>query len=248
MTKLILITDDIKTMSSREIAQITGKNHQHVLRDCDNLNDGYSKLQLPKLGQLFSIRQLPNGGSVKDRYFELTKIQCFDLLTGYSQELRIKVNRRWEELERKEQKRSNNLPYHLRRYMINHSAIPPTHFSIFNEIVYNLIAPLENYGYELPDSLIPDISEGRMFANWVREEKGLEPNNFPTYTHTYPEGRIIPNVKLYPNFLLGDFREHFYNVWMKEKAIRYFEKRDKNAIPFLKKALPQFIEVNKISA
>lgn len=26
-------------------------------------------------------------------------MQCFDLLTGYSAELRIKVNRRWEELE-----------------------------------------------------------------------------------------------------------------------------------------------------
>lgn len=93
---------------------------------------------------------------------------------------------------------SKNLPYHLQRYLINRTEIPPTHFSIFNEIVYNLIAPLEDKGYELPDKLVPDISEGRMFAKWVRDEKGLEPNDFPTYTHTYPDGRSIPNVKLYP--------------------------------------------------
>lgn len=132
---------------------------------------------------------------------------------------------------------SKNLPYHLQRYLINRAEIPPTHFSIFNEIVYNLIAPLEDKGYELPDKLVPDISEGRMFAKWVREEKGLEPNNFPTYTHTYPDGRSIPNVKLYPNSLLGDFRDHFYNVWIREKASAYFKDRDKNALPYLSKVV-----------
>ena len=34
------------------------------------------------------------------REYLLTKMQTFDLLTGYSQELRIKVNRRWEQLEK----------------------------------------------------------------------------------------------------------------------------------------------------
>lgn len=134
---------------------------------------------------------------------------------------------------------AKRLPYHLQRYLINRGAIPPTHFSIFNEIVYNLIAPLEDYGYELPDKLVPDISEGRMFAKWVREEKGLEPNDFPTYTHTYPDGRSIPNVKLYPNHLLGDFRDHFHNVWIRERAARYFEDRDKNALPYLEKVVAQ---------
>lgn len=134
---------------------------------------------------------------------------------------------------------ATRLPYHLQRYLINRSQIPPTHFSIFNEIVYNLIAPLEDYGYKLPDKLVPDISEGRMFAKWVREEKGLEPNDFPTYTHTYPDGRSIPNVKLYPNKLLWDFRDHFHNVWIKEKAAAYFADRDQNALPFLEKAMAQ---------
>lgn len=134
---------------------------------------------------------------------------------------------------------SNRLPYHLQRYLINRTEIPPTHFSVFNEIVYNLIAPLEDKGYELPDKLVPDISEGRMFAKWVREEKRMEPNDFPTYTHTYPDGRSIPNVKLYPNSLLGDFRDHFYNVWIRDKAAKYFADRDKNALPYLEKVISE---------
>jgi hypothetical protein len=96
---------------------------------------------------------------------------------------------------------------------------------------------MEDLGYELPDSLVPDISEGRMFAQWVRHEINLEPNDFPTYKHTYPDGRVIPNVKLYPNFLLGDFRDHFYNVWLKDRAAEYFSKKDKNAIPYLQKMI-----------
>lgn len=139
---------------------------------------------------------------------------------------------------------AKRLPYHLQRYLINRGEIPPTHFSIFNEIVYNLIAPLEDYGYELPDKLVPDISEGRMFAKWVREEKGLEPNDFPTYTHTYPDGRSIPNVKLYPNHLLGDFRDHFHNVWIRERAAKYFEDRDRNALPYLEKVVAQLPAVH----
>ena len=67
-----------QTMSSREIAQITGKEHGHVLRDCDVLNTNYEKLSLSKIGESFNIRELPNGGTIKDRYYLLTKIQTFD--------------------------------------------------------------------------------------------------------------------------------------------------------------------------
>ena len=98
MNELIKITEQIQTMSSREIAELTGKNHQHVLRDCDTLNESYEKLGMSKIGQGYYTH--PNTGSQQHREYLLTKIQCFDLMTGYSTELRIKVNRRWEELEK----------------------------------------------------------------------------------------------------------------------------------------------------
>lgn len=93
--------DEAQTMSSREIAELTDKEHRHVLRDIDILNENYDNLHLPRIGLMFSFRDLPNGGQRKERYFELSRIQTFDLMTGYSAELRIKVNRRWEELEKK---------------------------------------------------------------------------------------------------------------------------------------------------
>jgi hypothetical protein len=139
---------------------------------------------------------------------------------------------------------ATKLPYHLQRYMINRSEIPSTHFSIFNEIVYNLIAPLEDHGYELPDSMVPDISEGRMFADWVRREKKLNPDLFPKYKHTYPDGRSF-DARLYPNFLLSDFREHFHNVWLTSKSVGYFKIRDINALPYLRKMFDTLPESQK---
>ena len=94
-----LINTIEQTMSSFEIAKLTGKQHKHVMRDIRDLNIGYENLHLPKIGQMFKITELPNGAKRKDPYFELTKMQTFDLLTGYNTELRIKVNRRWAELE-----------------------------------------------------------------------------------------------------------------------------------------------------
>ena len=143
----------------------------------------------------------------------------------------------------------DNLPYHVRMYIMNRSEIPPSHFSVFNEIMFNLVAPLEDKGYKLPDKFVPDISQGKMFAKWVREEKGLEPNDFPTYTHTYPDGRKVPNVKLYPNELLADFRKHFNDVWMVKRCLKYFTERDKNSIPYVRQviqSLPEFKENKKL--
>ena len=87
----------IQTMSSREIADLTAKNHADVMRDIRNLNDSYENLGLSKSAEIYYT----DSQNRKQPQFLLTKMQTFDLLTGYNTELRIKVNRRWEELERK---------------------------------------------------------------------------------------------------------------------------------------------------
>lgn len=142
----------------------------------------------------------------------------------------------------------SRLPYHIQRYLLNKEQIPATHFSVFDEVILGLIGPLEQQGYLLPDNMVPDISQGKIFAKWVREEKGMEPNDFPTYTHTYPDGRRIRGAKLYPNSLLADFRTHFNNVWLRERAIPYFADKDATCMPFLEKivnSLPQPEEFTK---
>ncbi len=83
------------------------------------------------------------------------------------------------------------LPYHIQRYMANMSEIPRTHFSILNEMVFGLIAPLEKQGYTLPDNMLPDISEGKMFCKWLRDVHGIDTDALPTYRHAYADGRVV---------------------------------------------------------
>lgn len=86
-----------KTMSSREIAQLCDKEHRNVLRDIDLLNETYTHMSLPKIEQGYYTH--PSTGSQQHREFLLTKEQSIDLVTGYRADIRIRINRRWQELE-----------------------------------------------------------------------------------------------------------------------------------------------------
>lgn len=123
-------------------------------------------------------------------------------------------------------------PSHLERYTRNRHKIPHTHFSMLNEITLSLIAPLEIAGYTLPDNMIPDISEGRMFCDWLRKNRGIEPKEFDTYKHEYIDGRVV-DAKLYPIELYGDFRRHFHEIWLPQRAPDYFKQRDTTALEYL---------------
>lgn len=93
----ILTQNNIKTMSSREISELTAKRHDHVCRDIDTLNQSYEQMGLPKVGEGYYTH--PNTGSQQHRQFLLSKEQTIDLITGYRAEIRIRINRRWQELE-----------------------------------------------------------------------------------------------------------------------------------------------------
>ena len=97
MHELLQKSFNTPTMSSREIATLCDKRHDHVLRDIDNLNETYGQIPLPKVGEGYYTA--PNTGNQQHREYLLTKEQCIDLITGYRADLRIKINRRWQELE-----------------------------------------------------------------------------------------------------------------------------------------------------
>jgi hypothetical protein len=134
-------------------------------------------------------------------------------------------------------KATGALPYHLKRYMANRKEIPHTHFSMLNEMTFALIAPLEDMGYTIPESMLPDISMGKIFSKWLRDEKGLDTSTLPTYNHAYDDGRVV-QARLYPNSVLADFRTYFNEEWLPHHAPRYFGERDKKALAHIQKLLP----------
>lgn len=135
-------------------------------------------------------------------------------------------------------KPQTTMPYHLQRYLLNASKIPHGYFSILNEITYFLIAPLEKLGYTLPDRLVPDISEGSYFCKWLRNVKKIDTSTLPKYPHEYADGRVF-NANLYPDEYLPEYRKHFSQVWLLQKAQEYFAKKDKTALPYIQKMILQ---------
>lgn len=92
-----LIQENLKTMSSREIAKLCDKEHRNVCRDIDTLNESYEQMGMLKVEQGYYTH--PNTGSQQYRQFLLSKEQTIDLITGYRADIRIRINRRWAELE-----------------------------------------------------------------------------------------------------------------------------------------------------
>lgn len=91
-----MLTGRKETMTSLEIAELTGKQHQHVMRDIRALLDqGVDASN-------FGLTSYTDKSNRQSPCYTLTKKGCLILASGYDALLREKIINRWEELETKE--------------------------------------------------------------------------------------------------------------------------------------------------
>lgn len=85
-----------ETMSSLEIAELTGRRHADVIRDIRKLlGQGVNERN-------FALVDYIDAKGEKRPCYELTKKGCLILASGYDAKLRERIIDRWEELETKE--------------------------------------------------------------------------------------------------------------------------------------------------
>lgn len=84
------------TMTSREIADLTGKEHKNVIRDIRTMLD-----DLKADGSDLSHVQEDKDARGYTACFNLPKRETLILVSGYSTELRARIIDRWQELEAK---------------------------------------------------------------------------------------------------------------------------------------------------
>lgn len=90
------------SMTSREIAELTGKNHAHVLRDMRAmLSQLYSIADDPKLDYLDiqGVTVERDAQTLRTSAIHLDKNHTLTLLTGYDAKARMAVIKRWQVLE-----------------------------------------------------------------------------------------------------------------------------------------------------
>lgn len=113
-TSITVLNSQVKTMSSREIAEITEKQHPHVCRDIRKMlvqiyggeEAGYAPEKIlknqrnPYLDAAISVTEygINSNGSPLFEYL-LDKTHTYTLVAGYRADLRFKIIQRWQELE-----------------------------------------------------------------------------------------------------------------------------------------------------
>ena len=106
MNEMIEFVESKQTMSSLEIARLTGKPHNDVLKAIRAMEPAWERVTEGKFSR--SEYKDPTGRSLP--CFELTKIECLYIATKFNDEARAKLVIRWEELEQKARAQMLMLP------------------------------------------------------------------------------------------------------------------------------------------
>ena len=87
-------------MTSLEIAELTGKQHFHVMEAIRKMEPAWVKVCKSKFRLTSRTIVQPNGGTREVPCYQLTKTECLYIATKFNDEARAKLVLRWEELER----------------------------------------------------------------------------------------------------------------------------------------------------
>lgn len=109
MNNIIKVGETINAkeyMTSKEIATITGKPHNDVLKAIRAMENAWVKVN----GGNFSLVEYTDAKGEKRPMYKLTKTECLYIATKFNDEARAKLVIRWEELETKERQNVPALP------------------------------------------------------------------------------------------------------------------------------------------
>ena len=97
------------TMTSLQIAEITGMRHADVMRAIRNMEGAWVKINQRN----FALVEYRDAKGEMRPMFALTKTECLYVATKFNDEARAKLVIRWEELERERQAGGFRVPQNL---------------------------------------------------------------------------------------------------------------------------------------
>ena len=92
--------ENTQTMTSLEIAELTGKQHKNVMQAIRNMEPAWEKVTGLKFQLCEKTYLMANGVKKQQPFYQLTKTECRYIATKFNDEARAKLVLRWEELER----------------------------------------------------------------------------------------------------------------------------------------------------
>ena len=92
-------------MTSLEIAELTGKQHNDLMKAIRKMEPAWEKISQGKFSQSSRMVVQPNGGVREFPCYVLTKTECLYIATKFNDEARAKLVLRWQELEMEDVRR-----------------------------------------------------------------------------------------------------------------------------------------------
>ena len=103
--KTQIVGNDKQQMTSLEIAEVTGKQHKHVMEAIRRMEPAWEKVN----GSNFRLVEYKDKKGELRPCYQLTKTECLYIATKFNDEARAKLVLRWEQLERQELARRQQL-------------------------------------------------------------------------------------------------------------------------------------------
>lgn len=178
-------------MSSIEIAELTGKRHDHVIRDTELM---FSELELdaPKFGAVYQ-----GGNGQARKCYSLPKDLALTLASGYNIKLRYAIIKRLDELERASQPhlprtRTEAIEMMLEQSrMLDHQQAYIEETKDDVEFAHAVSSSKSGVNIEVFAKSV-GIGRNKLFA-WLRKEKILMSDPIPKYSksHNMPYQHFI---------------------------------------------------------
>ena len=185
-------------------------------------------------------QKMPTGGIKFVKMYELNFEESLQMLMKESKIVRKQVVKILKEQEIQIQKYET--PLFIKRHYENYDRLDKGYFSVISELYVRLYGKFEMIGYKIPDKALdgkeirPDVSVGKLFATYLKDNLLTHDNDYKTYTHKFPSG-IQVEARQYKNDLLSTFVKFINNCWIPQNAEKYFKERDLIALKYLPKLL-----------
>ena len=220
-----------ETMSSLQIAEISGKRHKDVMRAIRKMEPAWEKICGRKFALTSQIVDMPNGGTRKESCYILNKTECLFIATKFNDEARAKLVLRWEELERKNHKNEISLPdfsnpaeaarawaneYEAKQKALAENAIMKPKADFYDTVVST--ESLLSMG-DTAKLLDKNVGRNRLYKI-LREKKILMSDNIP-YQQYVDRGyfKVVENY-----YMAGDNKVITKTTYVKQKGVDYIRK------------------------
>lgn len=205
---------DAQRITSREIANITGKPHKDVLKAIRAMEPAWEK----ECGRKFSLTsemiRMPQGGVRMIPVFSLTKTESLFVATKFNDEARARLVLRWEQLEF-EQAIDNHCPHQSQPQLLletEHDILQRSD-EIRHEQIATQNAPADGCMTTKELAELVDMSFGKLAKILVKEGLLIFRGHHYYLSENY-SGMGLAQERVYQYYTLkGEVRKTTYPVW-----------------------------------